>query len=78
VLGTVSEIVSYGWPDDHVVREQQRIETMSLDEVRAAAQTLDVDALTWVVVGDLEQIEPQVRALELGEVVVLDADGKPL
>ncbi|NGP53031.1 pitrilysin family protein [Thioalkalivibrio sp. XN8] len=77
VLGAVSEIVRYGWPDDHVVREQQRIETMSLAEVRAAARALDADALTWVVVGDLAQIEPQVRALDLGEVVVLDADGRP-
>lgn len=78
VLGAISEIVSYGYPDDQVVREQQRIETMTLEQVRQAAQTLDVDALTWVVVGDLGQIEPQVRALELGEVVVLDADGQPL
>ncbi|MGD9388818.1 MAG: pitrilysin family protein, partial [Gammaproteobacteria bacterium] len=78
VLGTVSQIVSYGWPDDHVVREQQRIASMTLEQVREAAQILDVDALTWVVVGDLEQIEPQVRALGLGEVVVLDADGRPL
>lgn len=77
VLGAVSEIERYGWPDDHVVREQRRIETMSLAEVRAAARALDADALTWVVVGDLEQIEPQVRALDLGEVVVLDADGRP-
>ena len=78
VMGALSSIVSYGWPDDQVVREQERIKNMTLEQVREAATALDVDALTWVVVGDLEQIEPQVRALELGEVVVLDADGRPL
>ena len=35
-------------------------------------------ALTWVVVGDLSKIEAPVRALNLGEVKVMDADGKLL
>ena len=78
VLGATSEIVSYGWPDDHVIREQQRTEAMTVEQVRAAAETLDLDALTWVIVGDLEKIEQPVRDLGLGEVVILDADGLPL
>jgi zinc protease len=78
VLGAIGNIVSYGWPDDHVLREQERIEAMTVEEVRAAAATLDVDTLTWVIVGDLEQIEQPVRDLELGEVVILDADGRSL
>ena len=32
-------------------------------------------ALTWVIVGDFRQIEKPVRALNLGEVHVIDADG---
>jgi hypothetical protein len=32
--------------------------------------------LTWVIVGDLSKIEKPVRALGLGEVHVMDADGK--
>ena len=43
---------------------------------RPRPQTLDPEALTWVVVGDLSKIEKPVRALKLGEVQVLDADGK--
>jgi zinc protease len=77
VLGTVSSIVSYGWPDDHVIREQQRTENITVEQVRAAAGQLDVNALTWVIVGDLEKIEGQVRELGLGEVVILGADGRP-
>jgi len=78
VLGAISGIVSYDRPDDHVVREQQRIKTMTVEQVRAAAATLDANALTWVVIGDLAQIEAPVRELGLGEVVVLDADGSVL
>ena len=36
------------------------------------------DSLTWVVVGDLSKIEKPVRALNFGEVTVLDTDGKPV
>ena len=51
------------------------IEALTPAQVRAAAATIDPKALTWVVVGDLKQIEAPVRALKLGEVRVLDADG---
>ena len=34
------------------------------------------DSLTWVVVGDLSKIEKPVRALNFGEVTILDTDGK--
>jgi predicted Zn-dependent peptidase len=78
VLGQIGSIVNYGWPDDQVLREQARTEAMTVAEVRAAAATLDVDALTWVIVGDLAKIEEPVRALGLGEVVILDAAGTPV
>lgn len=78
VLGTISRIVSYGWPDDHVIREQQRTQAISVEQVRSAAATLDAGALTWVIVGDLAQLEAPVRALGLGEVIILDADGTPV
>ncbi len=42
----------------------------------AAAKLVDPKALTWIVVGDLAKIEDKVRALKLGEVKVLDPDGK--
>ena len=34
--------------------------------------------MTWVIVGDLAKIEAGIRALNIGEVQVLDADGKVL
>jgi len=44
----------------------------------AAEQIYKPGAVTWVIVGDLEKIEKPVRALNLGTVQVLDADGKVL
>ena len=42
----------------------------------AAREVIKPDALTWVIVGDLKKIEAPVRALKLGDVKVMDADGK--
>ncbi|UYB52629.1 insulinase family protein [Xanthomonas sp. AM6] len=77
VLGTIVGIVRNGRPDDYVFKRKAEIEAMTPAQVREAAATLDANALTWVVVGDLKQIERPVRALKLGEVTVIDADGKP-
>ena len=44
----------------------------------AANEVVRPDHLTWVIVGDLKKIEAPVRALNLGKVQVLDADGKPV
>ncbi|CTP85009.1 putative peptidase [Xanthomonas translucens pv. poae] len=78
VLGAIGGIVRYGRPDDYVFKRKAEIEAMTPAQVAQAAATLDANALTWVVVGDLKQIERPVRALKLGEVTVIDADGKPL
>jgi hypothetical protein len=43
----------------------------------AAKEIIHPDQLTWVIVGDLAKIEAPIRALNLGQVQVLDADGKP-
>ena len=53
------------------------VNALTSAKLAAAAQKLvHPDALTWVIVGDLAKIEAPVRKLNLGEVKVLDADGK--
>lgn len=76
VMSAIGGIVRYERPDDYVGTLKQRTEATPLDAVRKAAGLIKPQALTWVIVGDLTQIEAPVRALELGEVTVLDADGK--
>ncbi|WP_394687326.1 M16 family metallopeptidase [uncultured Xanthomonas sp.] len=77
VMGAIGGIVRYGRPDDYVFKRKAEIEAMTPAQVREAASMLDPNTLTWVVVGDLKQIEATVRALKLGEVTVIDADGVP-
>lgn len=77
VMGAIGGIVRYGRPDDYVFKRKAEIEAMTPAQVREAASMLDPNTLTWVVVGDLKQIETPVRALKLGEVTVIDADGVP-
>ncbi len=76
VMGAIGGIVRYQRPDDYVRTLKDRTEAVSLDAVRQAADLIKPKALTWVVVGDLSKIEAPVRALKLGTVSVIDADGK--
>ncbi|ODU53529.1 MAG: hypothetical protein ABS98_00325 [Lysobacteraceae bacterium SCN 69-48] len=78
VMGTIASNVLYNRPDDYVFQRKAEIEAMTPEQVNAAAKVLDPAGLTWVVVGDLSKTEAAVRALNLGEVTVLDAEGKPV
>ena len=78
VLSTLEGNALYARPDDYVFKRKAEIEALTPAQVDAAAKTLDPNKLTWVIVGDLGKIEQPVRALKLGEVTVLDADGKPV
>ena len=77
VLGILSGNALYGRPDDYVQTLKARMQGQKKADIEAAArEVIKPDALTWVIVGDLKKIEAPVRALKLGEVKVVDADGK--
>lgn len=78
VMNQIGGILRYQRPDNYVELYKKHNEEISLETVQAAASTIKPSALTWVVVGDLKQIEEAVRGLELGEVSVMDADGNKL
>ena len=64
--------------DDYVDTLKQAVEAISLEEVAAAAQALFVQsAMTWVIVGDLDQVAASLRETGL-EVQVLGDDGRTL
>ena len=72
-------IVEYGRPDDYVQTLKPKLEAITPAAAEAAIKEIvQPGAMTWVIVGDLKQIEAPVRALGLGEVQVIDADGKPV
>ena len=78
VAGAVQSIVTYDRPDDYVDTIKQRTEAQTLSQIRdAAQQIIRPDQLTWLIVGDLSTIEKPVRALKLGDVILLDVEGLP-
>ena len=78
VLGQIASNQRYGRPDDYILQYKARNEAIGAADVAKAAATLSPSSLTWVVVGDLGKTEAPIRALGLGEVTILDADGKPV
>ncbi|WP_449427229.1 M16 family metallopeptidase [Rhodanobacter umsongensis] len=79
VLGAISGIVQYDRPDDYVQTLKSQLEAVSPAAAEAAIKEIvQPTAMTWVIVGDLGKIEAPVRALNLGEVQVIDADGQPV
>jgi zinc protease len=79
VAGSIAEIVSFGLDDRYYDHYAERIRAQTAQSVVAAAgQTVDPDRMIWVVVGDRAKIEPGIRELNLGEIHLIDADGKPL
>ena len=76
VLGSISQIVQYGLPDDYFRSYASAVEAVDLLEVqRVAKKLIDPEAIIWVVVGDRAKVEPGLKALGLGDVILIDADG---
>ena len=77
VLTSVQGILVFHRPDDYVQTLKQRIDAQKDADIEAAAkEVVKPNGLTWVVVGDRKQIEKSIRELKIGELQVLDTDGK--
>jgi len=76
---SIETLVEYGLPDDYYDKYAGRVRALQISDMVAAAKSVvRPDNLVWVVVGDRAKIEAGVRELNLGEVKLLDADGKPI
>lgn len=79
VAGAVAEIVMYDLPHDHWDGYANRINSLELEQLKQAAiDTLDPAKIVWVIVGDREKIEAQIRATHLGTIKLIDTDGNPV
>lgn len=79
VAGDIAQIVRFGLPDDYWNSYADLVSAVSVEETNTTARTeLKPDQLIWIVVGDLSEIESEVRALGLGELDLMDADGRLL
>jgi zinc protease len=78
-LSSIIRAARYGLPLDHAESAADRIEAVTLEGVEARARdVIDPGKLTWLVAGDLEKFEDDVRALDYGVVEVWDAFGNKL
>jgi zinc protease len=76
---SISNIVRYGLDDRYYDTYAGKIRALKIaDMVPAAKVAIQPDKLVWVIVGDRAKIEAGIRELGLGELRVIDADGKPV
>ncbi len=71
--------VNLNLPPDYWSQYASKLRTLSEQQLAAAApKYIKPDEVVWVVIGDVKKIEPSIRELNWGEIIRLDADGKPL
>jgi zinc protease len=75
VLGSIAEIVRFGFDDHYFDGWASRIRAVTKAEVAKAAELVDQAKLVWVVVGDRKKIEAGLKELGLGDPKPIDADG---
>jgi zinc protease len=76
VARDIAEVVRFDLPEDYWSRYAELVGGLDVADVAGAARrSLAPGRMTWVVVGDLDTIEADVRALGLGEVRIVDVDG---
>ncbi len=79
VMASLIEMTRFDLPDDYWDTFADAVRGVGLSDVSAQAdRVLQPDNLVWIVVGDRVRIEEKIRALGLGEMRFLDADGNPL
>ncbi len=78
-LGLLGNMSAYGFPADYVLQREQVVRDMDVAGVRALANRyLDPERMIWLVVGDARTQLRRLKALGLGEPIVLSRDGSPV
>jgi len=79
VAGSYANILTFGLPESYYNDFVGAVQSLtSAQFAQAAKKLVNPKAVQWIVVGDLAKVEAKVRALNLGDVTVLDVDGKKL
>jgi zinc protease len=76
---SIADLIHFGLPDDYYETFAGKVRALKTNDLNDAAKiVVHPDNMIWVVVGDRAKIESGVKALNLGEVRLMDADGKVL
>jgi zinc protease len=77
IANSYGEILTFGLKDSYWNDFVGDLTSLTPADVnKSASRLFHPEVLTWVIVGDLAKIEKGVRALNIGEVTILDTDGK--
>jgi zinc protease len=78
VASELADLAFFGMPASEISEYQQKIGAVTPADVnRVAEKYLHPEHFITVVVGDLARIRPSIEALNLGQVTVVDPDGRP-
>jgi zinc protease len=79
ISGQLANLVLYSLPDDYYNSYIQNIDKISVQDVRNVSEKyLNPDKMAIVIVGDVELNKGNLEKLNLGQVNLLDANGKPV
>jgi len=79
VESDIGQMVKYGLADDYWDSYVEELRKIDLAQVNAAAKSyVTPNKMIWLVIGDRALIEEKVRALNFGEVRVIDPEGNPV
>lgn len=79
VLGSLLSNNRFGRSNDYVPSLKAQYNGMNIKDVMAQAHAnMHPESLTWLIVGDREQIEAGIRDLGLGEIEVWNKDGEKI
>jgi zinc protease len=79
VASSIHEMVSFGLPEDYFDTYAAKVKGLTQTQVASAAKSLvKPEGMVYVVVGDRSKVEAGLKALGLGDLKLLDADGNPV
>ncbi|HEY9362955.1 MAG TPA: pitrilysin family protein [Chitinophagaceae bacterium] len=77
VLSALEEQVKYNRGKNYWPEYAGKIRNMTVKDIQAAAtKVIKPGEMTWIIVGDRSKIEQKIRDLKLGEVHIIDSEGK--
>ena len=77
VSGAIGELVTFGLPDNYFKTYPKKVRALTIGEITAIAKkVLRPDQFVWIIVGDRSKIEKEIRSLAIGDMNLIDSNGK--
>jgi zinc protease len=79
LAGAIEDIVTFGLDDRYYDTFADKVRAQTIQDLTTVAgEVIHPNKLTWVIVGDRSKIEPGLGELKLGEIQLIDSEGKPI